>query len=273
MAAAQRFLDLGHSDPFTHHAYLVAAQRLAFFQAARGALSLALIDRFQARCQQALSLDPTEPELQDDWVAFRIIKAWRLQSLGRDPAPELVAALAFLDTWAREPVPVEFRADRMLIYMLLAERRLARGEDPRQELAAALANLGHTTGFRPRDYLGDVLNLKARVEAARGQDPRPTLADALARMQAQLERRASWTLCETAAESWRLRADWEAGHGLDARASLQHSQALVDLALQINERSSTGHALKGLTEMLGARLYPEARTLHLARARRQLLLA
>ena len=273
MAAAQRFVDIGHSDPFTYHAYFIAAQRLAFFQAARGALPLTLIEQFSARCGQALSLDPTQKELQDDWVAFRVIRAWRLQSLGRDPRTELQAALAFLDTWQREPVAAELRADRMLIHALLAERSISRGEDPRPDLAAALDNLGHTAGFRPRDYLGDVLNLKARIEAARGQDPRPTLADALARMQAQLEQGASWTLFETAAESWRLRADWEASNGLEAQSSLQHCQALVDLALHINGASSTGHALKGLTEVMEARLHAEARTPHLARAREQLLLA
>ncbi len=62
-------------------------------------------------------------------------------------------------------------------------------------------------------------------------------------------------------------------HGLDARVSLQHSRALVDLALQVNPRSSAGHALKGLTELLESRLHPASRQLHLAQARSELMLA
>jgi serine/threonine-protein kinase len=273
MAAAQHFLVIGHSDPFTYHAYFIAAQRLAASLAFRGKLPLAFIDDLRARCERALTLDPRQQELQDDWLIFSLVKVRQLLGQGRDTGPELDAALAFLNTWGREPLPVEFRADRMLLHLRLAERSFDRGEDPQADLGAAMKDLGHTVSFRHRDFLGDVLNFKARVEAARGFDPRPTLVDALDRMQPLLEHGASWTLCETAAESWQLRADWEATHGLDPRNSLQHSGALVDLALHINGRSSAGHALKGLTELLEARLHPADRQLHLTHAHQQLLLA
>ena len=273
MAAAQRFITLGHCDPLTYHAYFLAAQRLAFFHACRGRLTLACIDDLRARCERALLLDPGLKELQDDLILTRLLKAGRLQRLGRDSGPELEATLATLDSWAREPLPVELRADRMLVRWRLAERRFNSGGDPWPDLQEALKDLGHTSGFRYRDFLGEVLNFKARVEARQGLDPRPTLADALGRIQPLLEQAASWTLCETAAESWRLRADWEAAHGLDAQGSLQHSRALVDLALHINRNSSSGHALRGLLELLALKLDPRERGVRLAQARRQLLLA
>ena len=271
MAAAQQFIAIGHCDPFSHHAYLVAAQRLASAQAYRGKLSLAFINDLRLRCERALSLDPTRKELQDDWLLISLLKAWQLQNLGRDSGPGLDGALAFLHTWAREPVPVEFRADRMLLHLRLAERSLSRGEDPQADLAEALRDLGHTASFRHRDFLGDVLNFKARVELHRGLDPRPTLAEARSRMQPMLERGAGWTLRETAAESWQIQALWEAGHGLDARPSLQQCRALADQALRIHPRSSSGHALQGLADVLEAQLDPPERGRHLARARNELL--
>jgi serine/threonine-protein kinase len=273
MAAAQQFINIGHSDIFTYHAYFTAAQRLAFLQASQGRLGIARIDDLRARCELALGLDPRQTELQDDWLVLTLAKAWQLQQRGRDPGPELDTALAFLDTWGREPLPAVLRADRMLIHLQLAERSLDRGGDPRPDLAEAFKDLGHTAFFRYRDYLGEVLNLQARVEQARGLDPRPTLADALARVQPLLVPHAKWTLWETTAESWHLRAAWEAAHGLDAQASLQQSRAAVDRALQINPRSGSGHALKGLDELLAARLLPRDQGPRLAQARQQLLIA
>ena len=273
MAAAQRFMAIGHSDQFSYHAYLLAGQRLASSQAYRGRLSPAFIDDLRARCERALSLDPTVQELQDDWLLITLLKAWQLQNLGRDSGPELDAALVFLRTWGRDPLPVEYRADRMLLHLRLAERSHGRGEAPPPDLDAAMRDLGHTVSFRHRDFLGDVLNFKARLEAERGADPRPTLAAALDRLQPLLTRRAGWTLCETAAESWQIQAEWEAAHGLDAGASLQRCQALADLALHINSRSSGGHALKGLADLMEARRRPGARAGLLAQARMELLMA
>ena len=273
MAAAQQFIAIGHSDPFSYHAYFLAAESLSAAQAFRGKLRLSAIDDLLARCELALHLDPRVPELQDDWLLFCLLKARQLNTLGRDPGPQLDAALAFLGTWCREPLPVAFRADRMLLHLRLAERSFLRGEDPQADLAEAMRDLGHTASFRYRDFLGDVLNFKARVEQKRGYDPRPTLAFALDQMQPLLERGASWTLCETVAESWQIRAAWEAGHGLDARPSLQHCRAMVDLALHIQGRSSSGHALAGLTELVEAQLHPGDPRAHLVKAKNELKLA
>jgi hypothetical protein len=273
MAAAMRFITIGHCDPFSYHAYFLAAHMLAASQCFRGKLPLAFIEDLRARCERALSLDPRQQELQDDWILFTILKASQAQSLGRDPGPELDDALAFLNTWGREPLSVPFRTDRMLLHLRLAERSLARGEDPQTDLDEAMRDLGHTVPLRYRDFLGDVLNFKARYEAGRGIDPRPTLVEALERMQPLLERGAGWTLYEIAAESWQIRSGWEVAHRLDARVSLQHSRALVDLALQVNPRSCSGHALKGLNERLESQLHPATRPLHLAQARSELAMA
>ena len=273
MAAAQAFIQVGHSDEHCYHAYFLAGCRLAGLQASQGRCSPAFIERLGALCQEALVLDPTQPELQDDWVTIIGMKIVRQRELGRDAGPDLDADLAYLNTWAREPLTVELRAHRMLTHWFLAQRSLARGEDPGPDLDRALKDLGHTASFLHRDYLGNVLNFKARVEMHRGQDPRPTLDDVLARMGPLLERQVSWTTCETLAETWCLRADWEAAQGLDPRASLQRSLAMTGWALQINPRSAAAQALKGLAEVLEARCFPRSRRTLLDQAREQCRLA
>jgi serine/threonine-protein kinase len=260
MAAAQRFLAVAPSDTSAGHAYFLAATRLAFLQASLGRLALPWLDGLQTACGHCLALDPTQPELQDDWLLLDLIRAWRLQDLGRDPGPELDAAEAFLATWARPPLTAELRADRMLLHWRQAERLFQRGQDPGPELARSLADLGHTSWFRHRDFLGDILIFKARVELRRGQDPRPTLDESLARIQPALERAASWTLCETAAEAWLIRAQYETSRHLDARASLQRSRALAELVLARNGRSGPARAVKLRGLALAARGRESPRT-------------
>ena len=116
-----------------------------------------------------------------------------------------------------------------MIHWLLAEWAFRRGLDPGPALRDALRDPGHTP-FLDRDYLGDVLNLKARIEARTG-DPRPTLADALARLEPLLGPQAPRTLYATAAESWSILARWQAAHGLDPGSSLQRSRTLAARAL------------------------------------------
>jgi tetratricopeptide (TPR) repeat protein len=259
MEASRRFLAVGHSDAASYHAYLLAGRRLAFLQARQGRLAQPFLDGLLEAGGQALELDPTDPEIQDDWLMLRLLEAYHLQDGGRDPGPVLDAALAFMNTWVRPPLTAELRADRMLLHWRRAERIFRQGGNPDAELAEALADPGHTGIFRQRDMLGDVLNFKARVERSRDRDPRPTVAAALAGIQPALERHASWTLCETAAEAWLIQAEWEDSRGLDARSSLQRGRALVDMAREINGRSRHGRALQEQFQVLAERLDPDAR--------------
>jgi serine/threonine-protein kinase len=250
MTAAQRFIAIGPSDDFTNHVYFLAGTRLAMLLGSRGRPSLDLLQRLRTRCATALTMDPRQPELQDDWIRINIISALRLRDLGRDDGPALDSTLAYLETWARAPLTVELRTHRMLLHWHLAERNFALGQDPGPELEAALKDLGHTGSFLHRDYLGDILNFKARVEMGRGLDPRPTLDQALDRMNPLLERDPSWTACETIAKSWYLRAAWEEGHGQDARTSLDHAHAMANWTLRINPRSAAGQELEAMIEAL-----------------------
>jgi hypothetical protein len=161
----------------------------------------------------------------------------------------------------------------MLLHWHLAQRDLAQGGNPGLNLRKALEDQGHTNDLLHRDYLGDILNFKAGIERSQGRDPRPTLAQALDRMQPLLRPGSSWTVCETLAETWLIRADWEAAHGLDARSSLQHCQDLADRALGINPRSGPAHALKGLAEMVGITTLNSDRGLLRRQAQAQLRLA
>jgi serine/threonine-protein kinase len=227
MDVARRFAQADQSDERIHHAYLLAARRLATLRLERGEPSLPFLSSLQTFAAQARQLNPDNPDLQDDWLGLAVLKAMALAERDRDPVPELDSALAFFTAQVREPFTVELRADRMLIHWQLAEWAFRRGLDPDPSLARALEDPGHTP-FLGRDYLGDILNFKARVEASRGRDPRPVLDQALARMRPLLGPAAPRTLRRTAARSWLIRAEWEAAHGLDSRPSLQQARALED---------------------------------------------
>jgi serine/threonine-protein kinase len=260
MEAARRFLALGQSDESVHHAFLLAGRGLAYLQRLGGTLTLATLDQLLGHGRNALNLDPDHPGLQDDFLALSILKATRMAELGQDPGPEVDAALAFLATRVQEPASPELRADRMLVNWVAAETRFARGEDPGPALREALKDAGHTT-FMHRDFLGDLLNFKARVEAAQGLDPRPTLEATQARLLPLLEHAPCWSLCETAAEAYVIRATWEAQHGQNAKASLRSAQWFAGRALQGNAASPAGYALEGLTWALERRAEPERRQL------------
>jgi serine/threonine-protein kinase len=260
MDAAQRFLAVGQSDEGVHHAFLLAGRGLAYLQYLRGTLSLATLDQFLAHGQTALTLNPDHPGLQDDWLALTVLKGNRMTDLGQDPGPVFDAALSFLATRVKAPATPELRADRMLLHWAVAEARFEHGEDPGPALGEALQDAGHTT-FLHRNFLGDLLNFKAKVEAARGLDPRPTLDAAQARLHPLLENAPSWSLLETAAEAYVIRATWEAQHGQDPLPSLRSAQAFAGRALQGNAASPAGYALEGLTWALERRAEPERRQL------------
>jgi len=110
--------------------------------------------------------------------------------------------------------------------------------------------------------------LRARRRAARGQDPRPELEAVLGRLAASPGAPASPGLQEGAAEAWLLKAQWEAGHGLDPAASLRSAQA----ALASGECPATAStiALEGLIDLQQSRTAPDGAGQHLARARERL---
>jgi hypothetical protein len=188
--------------------------------------------------------------------------------LGRDPEPQLREARAFLDTWTREPLTTALRADRMLVYWLTAEREFGRGGDPGPALTEALKASGHTP-FLYRDYFWEVLNLKARVDAARGTDPRPAMDAALARFQ-PLGPGAPWSLKESLAGGWLIRAKWEEAHGLDPQPSLRSAQALAGSARSQNPDSASACALEGLGQVLELQMFPRERARLLGQARENL---
>jgi serine/threonine-protein kinase len=227
MEVAEEGLERSPGEESVHHAYLLAARGLASLQLGRGELAIGTLDNLQQACDKALRVNPGHPDLQDDRLALGILKAKRLADLGADPGPELDAALAFMAAWTREPLSPALRADRMLLHWLRAELAFRQGADPGPALAQALRDPGHTL-FLGRDYLGEILNFKARVEASQGADPRPTLDQAMARMDPLLGPGAPQSLCETAAQTWLIRSQWEAAHGLDPRMSTQRFRELSD---------------------------------------------
>jgi len=226
---------------------MLAARGLASLRLRQKALSPGFLETLRQAGDRALRLDPENPDLQDDRLFVSILKAQWLESLGEDPKPELDAADQALAALSREPLSAALRADRMLVRWLWARRAFRRGEDSGPALAEALRDPGHTP-FLDRDYLGDILNFKARVEAAMGRDPRPTLDQARAWMDPLLGAGAPRSLCGTAAESWLIRSRWEAAHGLDPGPSRRRSQALAERA--INRQS------KALAWSLGEAMAP-----------------
>jgi serine/threonine-protein kinase len=274
MTEARLALAVGHSDPDLHHAYFTAARALAALDLEWGSLSLPFLADLEAESTQALRLDPEDPRLQDDWVAFRWLKAMRLADLGQDPEPDLTAARDFLGTWAREPLAPALKADRMLVYWQLAEREFARRQDPGPDLTEALKTSGHTA-FLFQDYFWGVLNFKARMEAARGADPRPTLEAAQEHLQPLLQQRPLWPLKEASAEGWLIRAGWESSRGLDPASSIRNALALAESARSQVPESASATALEGLAQVMEMKAHPgeRARLLPLARDRLRRALA
>jgi hypothetical protein len=271
VAAARAGLAVGQSDPTLYHAYYLAARSLAALSLEWGEPPGAFLAECLASSDRALRLDPTDPDLQDDWVAFRWLDARRLMQLGEDPEPALGAARAFMDTWAREPLTVRLRTDRMLVYWMLAEQELHRGGDPDPALTEALKTSGHTP-FLYRDYLWELLNFKARVDAARGADPRPILDAALERLQ-PMQQGAPRSLKETLAGSWLIRAEWEAAHGLDSGLSIHNARSLAESARNQSPESASAYALEGLGQVLELKAFPKERPMLLPRAQECLKLA
>jgi serine/threonine-protein kinase len=268
MAAAQAGLAAGRSDPDLYHAYFQAARGLASLSLEWGELADSFLVPLQADSDRALVLDPTDPELQDDWIAFRWLRARQLLELGQDPEPELAAARAFIETRTREPLTVRLRADRMLIYWQSAEREFLRHGDAGPALTEALKTSGHTP-FYYRDYLWELLNFKARVDAARGIDPRPVLDAALEQLR-PMRQGTPWSLQETLASSWLIRAQWEGGHGLDPAASIRRARALAQSARYQNPDSASACALEGLALVEELKAFPRERQRLLAQARERL---
>jgi serine/threonine-protein kinase len=273
MAAAKAALAVGQSDPALYHAYLCAARGLAALQLEWGGLPGTLLAELQAASDQALRLDSMDPALQDDWLALRWLKVRSLVLLGKDPEFELDAARAFLESRAREPLTPRLQADRMLVYWQMAEREFRRGGDPGPALTEALKTSGHTP-FLYRDYLWELLNFKARVDAARGLDPRPTLDTALEHLQ-PLQQGVPWTLKETLASTWLIRAEWEASHSLDPQQSIRNARTLAESARNQNPDSASACALEGLALVQELKAHPRERQrlLPLAKERLELALA
>ncbi|MDR3670099.1 MAG: serine/threonine-protein kinase [Holophaga sp.] len=227
MSVAHNRLELSPSNEALQHAYLLAALGLAELQLSHQELALAYLDTLQQFSSKALRLNPGNPGLQDDRLRLAFLRIRRKEQLGQDPGADLDAAVQILAGMPGTPPGAGLRADRMLIYWQQAERTLRQGGDPGPALAEALRDPGHTP-FLDQDYLGAVLNFKARVEAAQGRDPRPTLDQALASMDPLLGSGAPRSLCDTAAQSWTIRGRWEAAHGLDPRLSQERAHALAE---------------------------------------------
>jgi len=266
---AQAALARGQSEPRLHHAALAAALGLATVALERGTLGAQEVDRLARQADQALGLDPDNPEAQSDWLQVAALKTMRLLGLGQDPRAVLDRALRFYWMHTRDPRPPALRMDHLVLYWLQAERDRAQGEDPGPALTEALKDPGHTV-TRSRDFLGDLLNLKARVDAAQGRDPRPQAEAIVAGFEPPPDQLAPASQRETAARAWLTRAGWELDHGIDPLGSLRQAQAQLQRALEVCPTSAAAQALQGLAQALEARARPGQRRSLLARAREHL---
>ena len=259
--AAQASLAVLPSDPALRHASLVLALGADGLRLDQGRLQLADLAELQAQCDLALRLDPDDPRLQADWLDLRCLRAMLLSDQGQDPSRDLDAALVFLGTRLREPVPAGLRAARMGIYWRMAERRFELGEDPGPALAEAVKDLGEAPPGR-RDWTAPLLNFKARVEA-------------LARLEPALAAQPSWRVLESAAEAWLIRAEWEAAHGVEPSPSITRATSLSENAAQACPAARSAQFLNGLSWAMAMKLTPgRAPMLHsLAEARLRSALA
>jgi len=266
---ARTALERGQSDPRLHHAACAAALGLATVAMENGDLAPRGLEGLERQADLALQLDSENQDAQSDWLQVRTLRALCLWSRGQDPRPVLDQALQFYWARTREPRSVDLRMDHLILYWLQAERDFAKGEDPSPSLTEALKDPGHTV-TRFRDFQGDLLNFKARLEAFRGQDPRPTVETVAARFEAPAQEQGNGNLCEIAAKAWLIRAEWEHRHEIDPSDSLRHAQALLRLALESRPTSASAHAMNGQCQVLEARSRPENRKMLISRANEHL---
>ena len=267
---ARSALARGQSEQRLQHACCSAALGLAAAALERGELAPGSLADLERQTDQQLRLDPDDQDAQSDWLQVRALRAMAMWGLGQDPRAVLDQALQFYWTRTVEPRGLGLRMDHMVLYWLQAERDFALGEDPAPSLTEAMKDPGHTV-TRFRDFLGDLLNFKARYEASRGLDPRPTVADVVSRFDAgdppgPASAQHAWRSSETVAKAWLVRAEWELQHQLDAMDSIRLAQTSLQRALQANPTSASAHALVGLSQVLEARLHPENRGWLKARA-------
>ena len=262
----------GPSDGALLRAEAVASLGLASLSLEGGELSLDTLEALQRRILQALVLDPEDPLAQSAWLRVQNLKIMRRMDLGQDPARELEEGRQFFWTRTREPRAVDLRVDHMVLYLRQAEHDAAHGRDPWPALTEALRDAGHAVG-RHRDFYGDLLNAKARLEVDSGLDPRPTVELLLQRFEPLAQAQGTYHLYEVAAEGWMILADREAKAGEEALPSLHRAQDLLQRALQGKAASSTAHALLGQTLVTEAALQHQNRAWLLTRAQEQLQLA
>ncbi len=191
---------------------------------------------------QGLRLDPSDPDLQEDFLAGHVLQARRLLLRGEDPGPEVEAALAYADTRMKEDGRPRTRAQRMLLHLTQAQFAVRRGRDPWPPLVEALRT-AESGPFFLKDHLTGALLLKASLEAGQGRDPRPTLEDGLERLK---QARNSWRDRESEARLWLARADYERAQGLDDRPSLDAAEAAAGEALRAFPAAPGPSAVKAL---------------------------
>jgi len=258
-------LALSQSCPRLHHAACAAALGLAAIDLERGDLTQTRVANLLRQADRALEIDPDNQPAQSDWLQMRTLKALRLRGLGQDTRPALDEALQFYWSRTREPRNLDLRMDHMVLYWLQAERDFDQNGDPGPSLAEALKDPGHTF-TRYRDFLGDLLNFKARWEISRGQDPRGTLETVAGKFEPQDNREASASSWEIAAKARLVRAEWELLHQIDPAESLRRAQTLLKRALESRPSSAAGHALLGQCQVLEAESRPAERKALIAQA-------
>ena len=256
MAVAQHFLGVGRSEASAYHAYAMAARLLASILADRGGLAPGFLEELRHLSQQGLLLDPGSPELQEDWLGLAFLAALDQRERNLNPEATLNEALIFMGTHPPAAPAGPWRNARMLIYWQLAERHFQLGESTGPALAEAMKDMDHAPLLR-RDYLGQLLNFKARAEAARGIDPTATVDGMLSQcLPSPSQSRPTWSACEAAAEAWLIKAEWQAGHAQDARPSLAQAEQLSSEALLMNPNCASAHALNGLAQLLELQFSP-----------------
>ena len=162
MAGARRFLAVGRSSETVYHAYFLAARWLISIQGDQGSAIGPGFEDLESLCDHALRLDPDSPELQEDWLSLRFLRSRYGPARNPQAMAGLKAAMGFMATRLREPLPPGLRDARMLVLWATAEQHLEQGQDPGPLLAEALKTTAQAPFLR-RDYRSQVLSSIAQA--------------------------------------------------------------------------------------------------------------
>jgi tetratricopeptide (TPR) repeat protein/predicted Ser/Thr protein kinase len=205
-------------------------------------------------CELALEVDPEMSAVHTLKAAVFWAQGERKLRYGRDPQPDLAAAVAE----GRRAIALNPRDARAFNHMSVAHRLLAswqlgRGLDPAAELRQAVQMAEEAVRLQPeltsnQNTLAVGCMALAQDQQRHGVDPRPQLRRAVASYEEALKLNAEYLPSQVnLGTAWNFMAEAEISRGQDPSKSLQTAIAAFQRAVSLNPGTASTHNNLGNT--------------------------